>query len=270
MDSWDLMTDWALVIPPSRPSTEQLLRTKAQIKNVDRSLPVAILGSTPELRDLLFECGFRRIHIMERNLNFYQSMDSLRVHHNEEELILGDWLDTLPGLSAKFAVILSDLTSGNIPYESRTRFYELVANALSPGGLFCDKVLTHPGEHIALALLEAKYAHLPLNLIHINYFSCEVLFCSELLDISSVVNSTLFYSVLEDRLKDARARTFAKLVRKITPPGLKWWYGRKWDQLSQDYCKQLRLLSENEDEQGSPYFGRLKHFLHVREQPGNR
>jgi len=267
MDPWDLMQQWALVIPPSRPSAVQLARIKLHIREIDRSQPVAILGSTPEFRDLLFESGFREIHVLERNSTFFYAVSALRVYQNQEEVISGDWLDTLPSLSEKFAIILSDLTSGNIPYESRTRFYQLIANALSPGGLFLDKILTHTGSHIPLNQIEAKYSELPLNLVHINHFSCEALFCSELLDIGSVVDSTLFYTILDDRLKDPRTRVFAKLAQRITPPGFKWWYGRRWNELSRGYCENLTRLSVEEDEPLSPYCGRLKHFAFIKPHP---
>src|SRR6266446_1333624 len=264
MDAWDLMEHWDLVLPPSRPSALQLSNIRSLIKGIDRSKPVAVLGSTPEFRDLLFENGFESIHVLERNLRSLDRMSALRVYKNAETIVEGDWLTTLPRVKGKFSLILSDLTSGNIPYASRRKFYTLIAEALSIGGIFCDKVLTHPQPHIQLSSLVKKYDGLPLNLLYANHFSCEALFCSELLDIKQMVDSSLFYSILADRIKSERVLAFAQEAQRVTPVGGVWWYGRKWDELSSDYCHSLVLLSVDDDEPSSPYFQRLKFFVHTR------
>jgi hypothetical protein len=263
-DTWALMEHWDLVLPPSRPSAHQLTRIQHQIADIDRSKPVGVLGSTPEFRDLLFENGFHDIYILERNMTFLAAMSQARIYQNTEHVIEGDWLETLPTLGTTFALILSDLTSGNISYDRRAEFYELVASALLEGGLFSDKVLTHPGPHIPLSALAEKYAALPLNLKYINHFSCEALFCSELLDIDQSVNSTLFYAILDERIHSERVRAFVKRAQRITPPGFLWWYGRKWEELAATYCKSLERVATDDDEPQSPYCGRLKIFLHVK------
>jgi hypothetical protein len=260
MDVWDLMQHWEYVLPPSRPSAAQLARIKFRIGDVDRSKPVAILGSTPEFRDLLFECGFGEIYLLERNLTFLGAMSALRIFKNTEHIVEGDWRTTLPLLKAKFAVVLSDLTSGNIPYADRAIFYEAISGALSPGGLFLDKVLTHRKPNISVDALFEKYSRLPVNLLYINHFSSEMLFCSELLEIKGVVDSTLFYELLDKRVRNARVRRFVNEAMKITPLGGQWWYGRNWDELQPTYCNHLTVLKTFDDEATSPYHGRLKFF----------
>ena|ERR1043166_1676039 len=264
MDDWASMRKWDLVLPPSRPSAHQLAALRLQIRFVDRAQPVAILGSTPEFRDLLYECGFSDVYLLERNPTFLSAMSDLRVYASPETIIQGDWLDTLPDSPGRFALILSDLTSGNIPYDDRPRFYDYISNALMPGGLFCDKILTHPSPHIPIDSLVRKYSELPLNLLHINHFSSEMLFCSEFLDHSQTVDSTLFYRMLEERIQNPRVRAFAAKAKSITPPGFIWWYGRPWSELRHSYCPILRVYNETGDEAGSPYFGRLKHFVLIK------
>jgi hypothetical protein len=242
----------------------QLAMIKSRITAVDRALPVAVLGSTPEFRDLLFECGFRDIYLLERNLNFLAATSRLRVHANVETVIEGDWLNTLPTLRDTFAVILSDLTSGNIPYDFRNEFYDKVAEALIGGGIFLDKVLTHPGKHIPLPLLVEKYANLPLNLLYINHFSCEALFCSELLYPDQIVDSSRFYDALDQKVDNSRVRAFAQHAKKLTPPGCVWWYGRPWKDLEPDYCATLERMEVKDDEHESPYFGRLKFYVFLK------
>jgi len=254
------MLDWEMVLPPSRPSATQLAALRSIIEAVDRSKPVAVLGSTPEFRDLLFECGFLNVHVLERNLKFLNEMSALRVHRNHEIVTEGNWLTTLPNMKGAFALILSDLTSGNISYEDRAQFYEQISAALMPGGIFCDKILTHPGPNIQVDALVEKYALLPVNLLYTNYFSCEMLFCSELLDQNLTVNSTHFYDTLDKRLDHPRVRAFMERAKKITPPGFTWWYGRKWASLRRSYCPDLAVFHEAEEDSGSPYSGRLKYY----------
>jgi hypothetical protein len=266
MDTWDLMNDWYLVLPPSRPSAAQLARIDSQILGVDRQVPVAILGSTPEFRDFFYEAGFQQIYVFDRNASFYAAMNKARVHDNVEHFVHGNWIQTLPSFKNEFAVILSDLTSGNVPYENRVQFYEGITDALSEGGMFLDKVLTHHGDLYLVEELIQKYSHLPLNLLHINNFSSEALFCSELIDLNKTVDSTLFYNILSQRIQNERAKAFVENAKRITPPGCIWWYGRKWAQLSGQYCPLLTLTSAYDDEPSSPYYGNLKFFQLTKEK----
>lgn len=261
MDTWDLMQNWHLVLPPSRPSAGQLLRIRSFASDIDRSAPVGILGSTPEFRDLLHELGFTNIHILERNMRFYEAMGAWRVYQNDEHVVQGDWRETLGALQGTYAFILSDLTSGNIPYSDRAVFYSLITDALRPGGLFCDKVLTHTGAMLSLDSLFEKYSSLPLNLIHINNFSCEALFCSELLDIDNVVDSSKFFTTLDERAPGERVASFVRKAPLITPLGCKWYYGRRWCDLESDYCPGLECMTVDDDPPESPYFKRVKLFV---------
>ncbi len=260
MDTWDSMQNWHLVLPPSRPSGEELERIRSLASDIDRSAPVGVLGSTPEFRDLLHEFGFSNVHVLERNMRFYEVMGEWRVYQNDEHVVSGDWRDTLGSLRGIYALILSDLTSGNIPYSDRAGFYDLVTEALRPGGFFCDKVLTHTGPMLSLDYLFAKYSSLPLNILHINNFSCETLFCSELLDAENVVDSTKFHAILNERAPNERVAAFVRHTPLITPLGCKWYYGMRWCDLEQEYCPDLARTSVHEDVASSPYYRRMKCF----------
>lgn len=260
METWDRMQHWNLVLPPSRPSVDQLNWIRSALEATDRHSPVAVLGSTPEFRDLLCELGFHDVRVLDRNVSFYQAMSEARVYSNLETLVAGDWLDTLQTLPGVFSVVLSDLTSGNVPYELRERFYSGISDCLRPGGLFLDKVLTHSRNLIGFDEIVTKYSALPLNLLHVNHFSCEMLFCSELLEEAEVVDSSHFYGVLDRRVAHPRVRAFVQHAQLITPAGCKWWYGRKWQALETTYCRDLTQLPTFDEERQSPYFGFLKYF----------
>jgi len=262
MDTWELIQNWNYVLPPSRPSVEQLKNILAIGKSLDHNAPVAILGSTPEFRDLLFEAGFRSIFVFDKFDNFYDAMSKLRIYDNEELVVKGDWLESLSGFKNYFSLILSDLTSGNLSYDSRAAFYSFIADALAPNGIFYDKVLTHNEHNIRFQDLVSKYSQLPLNLLFINYYSSEMLFCSDLLDINQTVDTSLFYSIIYERVTNRRVLSFTDQAKlKITPENCIWYYGRKWADLKKEYCPKLELLSEYiEDNNSNPYYGRLRFF----------
>src|SRR5438552_17781697 len=111
-DMWSHIRTWWLVLPPSRPAAWQLARVRKEIRDVDRSAPVGVLGSTPEFRDLLHELGFTNVLVFERNLHFHREVSKLRVYQNPETLVEGDWLETLGDKRGELSLILSDLTSG--------------------------------------------------------------------------------------------------------------------------------------------------------------
>src|ERR1022692_4429338 len=202
--TWDRMQSWDLVLPPSRPDELELGRIMQATAHKIRDEPVGILGSTPEFRDLLYEAGFTSIYVLERNPTFFEHVTAQRIFRNQENIVIGDWLDVLPSYPRYFSLILSDLTAGNISYTNRTKFYASIAAALAPGGLFIDKVLTNENGQITMPELEVKYSKLPLNLQTANYFSCEAVFCSELQLQSEVMDTTVIYSQLKQRLLGQR------------------------------------------------------------------
>lgn len=264
-DVWSRMDHWDLVLPPSRPDAYQLELIRRVISDVDRGAPVGVLGSTPEFRDLLAELGFSDIRIFERNNDSYRRMSALRSRETSERLVEGDWLMTLPLQAQEMHLLLSDLTMGNIPYDSREAFYGGVRLSLATGGLFIDKVLRHPEPGLPVSRLLEKYAWLPLNLATVNRFSCEALFCSELLDVSHVVDTSALYDELASRPMAANTRAVLARTPLITPRNGRWWYGRPWHRLEPEYCAGLRILAAEEDRPESPYAGRVQVRVYRRE-----
>ena len=145
---WDEVTTWDLVLPPSRPSTDQLRFIRSSIEHIPRDSTVGVLGATPEFRDLLHDQGFVSAVIFDNSEPAFAQMTKLRVSESAEEFVLGDWRETLPRWEGTLAVLLSHLTSGNIPYEDRVSFYASVLGALEPRGLFIDYVLMHKRQEL--------------------------------------------------------------------------------------------------------------------------
>jgi hypothetical protein len=259
IDTWGRMKNWNKVIPPSRPSEEQLRYFILWGKNLNKTDAVAVLGSTIEFRDILYELGFANIFIIDRNKEFYKQTSKERIYKNKETFIHGDWIDMLENYKSKFRLILSDLTSGNIAYDRRNKFYSAIENSLMIGGHFYDKVLTHD-YFLSVDALIKKYEELPINKVTVNNFSCEFLFCSELLCECEMVDSSKIYEQLEKTSNSERINKFLKLSRFITPEGMVWHYGRVWGKLKAAYCPNLKLVKVLDDIPGSPYFDRVKIF----------
>ena len=258
MDAWDQMESWELVLPPSRPSQQHLDWFRKHLGELRADDPTAILGSTPELRDLLTLLGFRNIHVLERNMVFLSRMDRLRVRPTAETVLQGDWMQTLPGCVGRFAAVLSDLTSGNVPYEQRSKFYFLIAESLRPGGMFCDKLLSYPIPHEPLDELLDKFENAPLNLDTVNRFNCEVFFCSELLTEFGRVDTNRFYNHLREMGPGPTVGAILDRLPLITPSGMTWDYGRPWRLVQEAFDSRLHCSEDHLERGDSPYANRLR------------
>jgi hypothetical protein len=138
-------------------------------------------------------------------------------------------------------------------------FYSKIADALTEEGVFFDKVLTYTDKKRELDHLEMKYRGLPINLLYVNSFSCEFLFCSELLNLRHVVDTRLFYDILQSRFNGvARLMRFLELSPLITPNDCLWFYGRNWKDINIYYFTHLARIEVFPEERKSPYFPNLR------------
>lgn len=261
MIDWNSFNTWHLVMPPSRPDEMQLSRISILIENFDRQMPVAVLGSTPEFRDLYHKMGFKNIYVFDKNIIFYNSMKQLMTYAKcNEQFICGDWLDTLPQYSNKFSVILSDLTLGNLNYDVRDRFYSYINKALSWEGIFIDKILIHDHFLNVEQLLQA-YEKKPLNLKTANYFNCQMLFCSQLIQINEMVDTTQIYQYLGSLHQYAWLPKLLELTKKITPSDCIWYYGREAKDITTLFQYHFNILAVWEEPVDSPYYFFAHHYL---------
>lgn len=260
VDKWDVLTTWQCVLPPSRPDNWQLSIIKEHLTAYKNPV-VAVLGATIEFRDLLAECNISKVYVFEKNHHYFTEISQYRKHKNDEMLVWGDWLTTIKNYEGKFDVILSDLTSGNISYEQRDNFYKYISSALTPKGVFIDRILTKPNQFISEEFLIEKYKRLPATNRNANDFNCEFLFCSTLLDNDeNVVNSSHFYDHLLS-LQNSQINQFVNLCYLITPRNCIWWYSKPWYEEKIIYERYLSIVESYDEPITSAYFGRAKLFL---------
>ena len=240
---WSLLVDWQCVLPPNRPPEWWLSLVRARMRKLPRNSAVAVLGSTPEYRDILAQEGFRRVTVIDRSRAFYERSRSLRLRpSSQERFVESDWLTALAQMPSQFHAILSDLTLGNIQYDRQRSFCDFVSRAVVPGGLVLDRVLINPGGMKRLVALVPTYRHRPLNLRTLNDFNSDFLFTSELVEQAGHVDSSAIIEVLSSLRGEPEIQRLASRVTAITPKGCKWWYGRRWPEVATSYYPELRVL----------------------------
>ncbi len=129
---------------PSRPSAAEVAKYLGWTKSVTQPKTKGlVLGATPELRDVLFECGIQ-VHAIDLNLEMLLGMTELLQHANPNEvLIKSNWL-TSPLESEYFDIVLGDAVFPNIPWETRVRFFSEIKRWLKPGGHFINRAFFVP------------------------------------------------------------------------------------------------------------------------------
>ena len=264
---WDEQSHWRLMLPPGRPSALHLNFFRSHIAKLPKSASIAVLGSTPELRDLCVENGHRRVHVLDRSVRFHEVVNSLLIYKNPKETVhFGDWLELLHAMPRTFDAILSDLTLGSIEYERRNAFFTALEDALRTGGIFLDKVLTHSARLLPLAKLDAKYRLTPFNLSTSNDFANEYFFLSELVSsgIVDIARSRAFLSrryLQEPRLQ----RLLEEAITLVTERGI-WYYGRPWKIVRLSYGGQLRLVERHNELRPSVFAGHLRLYAFVKSE----
>jgi hypothetical protein len=264
--SWDSMDSWHMVLPPSRPSIGDLRAVARHLSVVPRDVPVAVMGSTPEFRSLLGRLGFERVVVVDDSLRFYQarSTEVARWPLLSEQFVCQTWQSHFGNIENQYGAILSDLTLGNVPYSERAELYEGVARSLVKGGLFVDKVLTNDCDRYSFQYLGSRFKSMPLNLAVVNDFNCRAVFCGELSGLSSgILHAEEAYDELLSRIgSDPAIRKILDWCKIITPPDMKWYYGKEWTVVERDYVKSLVKIEVRSLPKASPYSGHASQMFH--------
>lgn len=250
---WDFEHEWELLLPPSRPAQYQLDIIREILNSISKEAPIGVLGSTPEYRDLLASNDFHNIYVFDDNISFYKGSDKYRAYNNPEKLIHGSWTEMLDDFADHFHLILSDLTSGNVPYERHEKFYNKISNSLVEGGKFVDKILKNDAPPQDLDDLDNRYRQKQVNLRTLNNFHNEYFFTSELTFQHGIVDVDQFYSILNDRFENPVLRKLLEENDRLAPSGSVWYYGRPWKRVRSDYFNSLDLTSEVPEPENSPF-----------------
>jgi SAM-dependent methyltransferase len=273
-EKWSQTDKWNYFLPPSRPSQEHLNFYRTCILSSSAPRRVAILGSTPELRDLCVEVGNTDVDVIEINKIFHEQLDKLRVYPEScERTHIGDWLDVLPDLNSAFDVILSDLTLGNIDYSDRSEYFSGIHHALRPGGIFVDKVLTFGRQPLrTLDSLEQKYSAAPFNIATVSdfandfYFTSEAI-CGEIIDVATIRAMLKSRYAATSNHASQRLLKFVQATGELLPDVGTWAYGRDWDLKDHTAALDLELIAHYWEKPPSVFASRL--FMAAFRRMGN-
>lgn len=253
-DQWFPMVGWDLVLPPSRPWPKYIDTLQLLVRSHDIN-KACVLGSTPEFRDALYESGVRDITIIDRSDVFYERMSEYRVYHNDERFEHTNWLDCLEKSEDTFDVVLSHLTHGNLSFDEKRRFFDLIRKSLTIGGVFFDVSLFLNGNTKSIIQLLKKYETLPLNIETLNSFNSECIFRSDLIDQNGFVDPERFYSEIKKISTSKKIERFVEECKKITPEGMTWSYSSNESASDYGYLEGYELLQNQSEPASSAYHG---------------
>ncbi|HEX8643703.1 MAG TPA: hypothetical protein VF702_07290 [Allosphingosinicella sp.] len=217
------------MLPPSRPSPAHLRWVRRQLRTIGREMPVCVLGSTPEYRDLLAELGFRHVTLIEAHPEFHARLAQLRVYRNQEEVIYTTWQAFFASVEARrrFAAILGHLTIGNVAYDERHALGAGIAASLLNRGIYLEYVLHQRGALYSSDAIRRRFRAGAANLATLNDFNCRAIFLADTLRAEKTVRPCeLAAHYTED--PNPRIRWLARQVREVTPINGQWHYGRSW------------------------------------------
>lgn len=222
---WSKINTWMQMLPPNRPS-EEILHKINQIlienKNKNKKT-VCILGSTPEYRNLFYNTEYQVI-VIDISKEFYNASNGMCISNTNEIFIHGNWLEILKNYKNSFNFILSHLTHGNISFEQRTEFFELIHSSLAKDGIFIDYIFQPQFPGYNPKQITNLFKNKPVNLRTINDFNSIALFQSSIIQDIECVDTTIIYDYLEENILNEHVRLILSLTKHITPINNSWDY----------------------------------------------
>ena len=146
--AWKQIADmWSTYFtPPSRISSQEMEKYREWLKQLNKEnkpFKALVLGATPELRDTLYEFGYKTI-IIDINAEMILAMTALIKTKNPDEIwVRANWLDN-PLQSGCFDVVVGDAVLPNIPWEKRKKLLLEVKRLLKPKGIFLTRSFCVP------------------------------------------------------------------------------------------------------------------------------
>jgi len=135
--------------PPGSPSKQamSLYRqfAKKSFVGLKRKPRILVLGSTPEIRDVL--TGLKvEVSIIDINIEMIMAMTELMKKKNPNEIIVkGNWVN-MPFDSNYYDAVLGDLVFTNVPRLLQTKFLREVKRVLKPKGYFIHRIHAIPDD----------------------------------------------------------------------------------------------------------------------------
>ncbi len=141
---------WSMHQHPGIPSEEtvsifrKLIEDEMSKHNI-KNPKVLLHGSTPELRDMLFELG-AEVVIIDKFMQMILGMSELMTHKNDKEIIIkADWINP-PLEDNYFDFVIGDLTIGNVLKKNLRNYLESIKRVLKRDGYWITRIACHTEE----------------------------------------------------------------------------------------------------------------------------
>ncbi len=144
---------WAKMQPPARPNLNEQGFYETIIKKVIKNNPrakILILGSTPELRDIIIKNKITPV-CCDISSEVFRSLRIIMKRHGQERFILSDWTEL--NLKQRFDLILGHQVINMLPLKKQSKLIETVHNHLKPGGIFVQSVVLRASQDKNISLL---------------------------------------------------------------------------------------------------------------------
>jgi|GEM_PF-5115908 SAM-dependent methyltransferase len=131
--------NWAY---PLRPSPETIAIYRSHLKRKPGAKRILVLGSTPEIRDLVAQEKDSQVWVADFSKNMFTSMLAFtnQVDPSRETFVQANWL-SLPLPENFFDVIIGDIVLHQVTPAHERAFLERIRYHLKPGGYFSSRFL---------------------------------------------------------------------------------------------------------------------------------
>lgn len=164
--SSSVASQWGLFLPPTRPSISELAVIEKYLLSLAKKkkrFKVAILGSTPEYRDLCQEYGIEYRCIEYAKSNFVTLRNFMRHKDTDDRVMISDWRHM--AFKERFDCFLGDLATTVTPVRDHDAMFSQIEKHAVKGALILLKTILRPSTaHLShkdiFRLYRKKYRHL--------------------------------------------------------------------------------------------------------------
>ena len=141
---WELLpSEWAFLAPPVRPSKEDLsFYAQTVQERPEKAIKVLILGSTPELREIIAVRGYTHNKVYIADLSYRHLIEDAvlgeHIDTDKENWLKENWLE-LPFTENYFDIILGDLVLQQMRPEQERAFLGCMQRILKKEGIFITR-----------------------------------------------------------------------------------------------------------------------------------
>lgn len=131
-------SQWEKLYYPWRPNQQELFLVEnwiIQKKVSTKNIKIAILGSTPEYRNICSKYNLS-VDIVDLSNNMYQQMSTLSLSNKKEKFYQNDWINHLSIHLNCYDIIIGDLVDRLMDKKMNLKMYNCIKNSLKKEGVF--------------------------------------------------------------------------------------------------------------------------------------